>query len=325
VTNAGSTIVRTPAFDLGVCTRYWPVDRVDRALHADLRVREVDVLAPQLGGLTQPDAGPGQQVDRRLVAVGHLLGQLLDLVDPQGGPLGVTVGARSLDPAGVAGDQLVLQRGVHDGLEQAVGCGPGWPIRPGRRAEIPGPAPPDDERRCSPSSAYHSRTTAGVTSPIWWPPIRGSMCRFQAERYRSRVEALMGRWSIHVRPNSPREMRACTGRLPGLAHQVGLDRGQVGVGVGLGPVRARGGVLQAVGPDVPRLVAPGRQLPHVAERALARLPRHHGASPVLGPVQTCPLVVPLGLIKWHDNGTMMTIFSEKLLQRNGSRRPEVVS
>ena len=101
------------------------------------------VLAAELSGLAKPDAGPCEQVDSGLVAVGHVPGELLDLVDSQGGPLGVP--ARS----GVAY----------------------------RR-----PLAVNEWRNWSPRPAYHSRTTAGLTSPIISDLIRGSMWRFQADR-----------------------------------------------------------------------------------------------------------------------------------------------
>ena len=249
------------------------VDGVDGALDPDLGVLEVDVLASQLGRLAQADPGPGEQVDGGPVAIGHLAGQLLDLVNAQGWSFGVPVRAGALDPAGVVRDELVLDSGVHDRLEQAVG------VRQSRGAHLVW----GGERRLLHGDDPQVLAELGV-------PLADDGGRHVADH-----QGADAGLDVQVPHRAVALARRCLDRplgdpgapvlaqrdpcvlwgLPRLAHDVGLDGREVGVGIGLRGERAGSRALQSVATDVARLIAPGRQLSDVAERPLTRLLRGH--------------------------------------------------
>jgi hypothetical protein len=91
--------------------------------HRDLQRSDVDVPTAEAGQLFGTEGPVRTEEDHEAPARTELIRQRVDLRHGRDRPLGSLLLARALDPAWVAPDQLVINGGFHDALEQPVRLG----------------------------------------------------------------------------------------------------------------------------------------------------------------------------------------------------------
>ncbi len=220
---------------------------------------ESDVGSPEGGLFFWPHGPVGTEVDHQPPPRPHGVGERVDLLDGGRRALPGLLAAGAPDPAGIAADQLVVGRCLHDGLEKTIGLGDGLRTGGSQALDPPG---------------AHRRRRDGVQDH------RGE-CGEQMQAQEPAVQLLRGDGKAALldplRGVRPEVDRARVGVNPVLALDVGLGEREPCLGLGACLESLRGGATAPIWSPVARLPPPGRELTNGVEFTPLRLAGGHQA------------------------------------------------